>query len=135
MTRIDGREQQFQATAPHFVVEDLRTSVTYFHEVLGFDLPKLWGEPPSFAMPSRDGFIFMLQQAEPGSNSTRSLGRGQIWDAYVWVNDADALFAEFSKNGAIIEYEPCIREAYDMKEFAVRDPDGHIIAFGQHYEG
>lgn len=34
----------------------------------------------------------------------------------------------------MIEYEPCIQGEYDMKEFAVRDPDGHVIAFGQHHE-
>jgi len=130
----EAKQPQFRGTAPHFVVTDLETSVGYFHEALGFDMPRLWGDPPRFAMPSRDGFIFMLQQAELCSNATRSPDRGEMWDAYVWVNDCDGLFAEFQGNGAIIAYEPCIREAYDMKEFAVRDPDGHIIAFGQHHE-
>lgn len=130
----EAKEQQFQGTAPHLVVTDLPRAVCYFHEALGFNMPRVWGDPPAFAMPSRDGFIFMLQQVEPSSNATRSPGRGDMWDAYVWVNNADLLFAEFQQNGANIEYEPCIREAYDMKEFAVRDPDGHIIAFGQHHE-
>ena len=34
----------------------------------------------------------------------------------------------------MIEYESYIQDEYDMKEFAVRDPDGHVIAFGQHHE-
>jgi hypothetical protein len=37
--------------------------------------------------------------------------------------------------GAMIEYAPCIQENYGMKEFAVRDPDGYILAFGQNWEG
>ena len=76
----------------------------------------------------------MLQQAGKSSDASDNRKRGGVWDAYVWINDADALYAEFRENGALIEYEPCIRRDYDMKEFAVRDPDGHVIAFGQHYE-
>lgn len=56
------------------------------------------------------------------------------WDAYVWVEGLDELFAEMKANGATIEYEPCIQEDYDMKEFAVRDPDGYVLAFGQQHE-
>ena len=59
-------DRQFRATAPFFVVRNLKESVEYYHRVLGFNLPELWGEPPTFAMPSRDGFIFMLYQAEEG---------------------------------------------------------------------
>ena len=33
--------------------------------------------------------------------------------------------------GATIEYEPCIQQHYDMKEFAVRDLDGYVLAFSQ----
>ena len=126
-------ERQFKGTAPYFVVRNLK-SLEYYHRALGFDMPQLWGEPPTFAMPSRDGFTFMLKQAEAEDTVITSRDQGGFWDAYVWINDADALFAECKDNGAIIEYEPCIQDEYDMKEFAVRDPDGHVIAFGQHHK-
>ena len=129
-----SHDRQFRATAPYFRVRDLMKSVDYYHRVLGFDQPKLWGDPPEFAMPSRDGFIFMLKQAEKDADLTASHEHTGYWDAYVWINDADSLFGEFTKNGAIVDYEPCIQAEYDMKEFAVRDLDGHVIAFGQHYE-
>ena len=132
-----SKQTQILRTAPFFLVSDLIASVKYFHEVLGFDDPKLWGEPPDFAMPKRDGSIFMLKQA-PDPASIRTNGQqstGDEWDAYVWIRDVDALFGEYSSSGAKIEYGPVIRKHYDMKEFAVRDLDGHIIAFGQHHEG
>jgi uncharacterized glyoxalase superfamily protein PhnB len=50
------------------------------------------------------------------------------------INDADAPFAQCRDNGGVIEYEPCIQDEYDVKVFAVRDPDGHVIAFGQHHK-
>lgn len=85
-------------------------------------------------MPSHDGFIFMLKQADSDAEICTSRDQSGYWSAYIWVNDADALFESYKSKGAIIDYEPCIQEDYDMKEFAVRDPDGHVIAFGQHYK-
>ena len=127
-------DRQFRGTAPYFVVRNLKESLAYYHRALGFNMPKLWGDPPTFAMPSRDGFTFMLHQTREGSDVTTTPDQGGSWDAYVWINDADSLYSKFQEDGAIIEYKPCIQEEYDMKEFAVRDPDGHVIAFGQHYE-
>jgi hypothetical protein len=51
--------------------------------------------------------------------------------AYFWIRDADALFDEFEKNGVEVVYEPKIIELYTMKEFAVRDLNGYVLAFGQ----
>ena len=126
--------KQFIGSAPYFVVRDVLKSVEYYHKCLGFNEPTLWGEPPSFAMPARDGFIFMLKEADDGHAITTNRDQTGYWDAYVWINDADALFTEMKANGAIIEYEPTIRDEYGMKEFAVRDIDGYVIAFGQDTE-
>ncbi|MFC5051155.1 VOC family protein [Rubritalea spongiae] len=123
--------KNYKGTAPYLVVRELKKAVEYYHKVLGFSYPKLWGEPPTFAMPSRDGFIFMLKQAEEGVEIVPSRKQSGFWDAYVWVEDVDCLYLELKNNGAIIDYEPCIQKEYDMKEFAVRDLDDHVIAFGQ----
>ena len=42
-----------------------------------------------------------------------------------------ALHSEFAAKGAEIVYGPLIQESYQMKEFAVRDGDGHVLGFGQ----
>ena len=65
-------DRQFRATAPYFVVRNLKEPVTYYHRALGFNMPEPWGEPPSFAIPSRDDFIIMLKQAEQGIKITTS---------------------------------------------------------------
>jgi len=114
-------------SAPLFVVKDLLASVDYYTEKLGFERPKLWGDPPGFAMPHREGFIIMLQAVEDKAPNTNE----GLWDAYFWVRDAHALFKEFKENGAIIAYEPELKEGYGNVEFAVKDPDGYLIAFAQ----
>jgi catechol 2,3-dioxygenase-like lactoylglutathione lyase family enzyme len=126
-------QPQFIATAPYFVVQDLIRSVQYYHQVLGFDIPRLWGDPPEFAMPSRDGFIVMLKQADPGVSVTTNRDQSGFWDAYVWVSNVDALFAEYKDNGATVDYPPTIRDEYSMREFAILDPDGYVIAFAENH--
>lgn len=46
--------------APYFMVRDLARALNYYCDVLGFARPHLWGEPPTSAMPQRDGFVVML---------------------------------------------------------------------------
>ena len=121
-------------SAPYFVVSDLAASLDYYCDVLGFTRPQLWGEPPTFAMPDRDGFIFMLKQVKKSSNIQPNRTRGGYWDAYVWVRDAEALHAEFAARGAEFAYGLTIQHEYNNKEFAVYDPDGYFIAFGQGLE-
>ena len=130
----DDDGKQILGTAPYFMVKNLEASLKYYHEVLGFNLPKAWGDPPRFAMPSLDGFIFMLNEVVEGTDVIPIRQREGVWDAYIWITDADSTFSKFRDKGAEIVYEPCIQEEYDMKEFAIGDPDGHVIAFGQHYD-
>jgi predicted enzyme related to lactoylglutathione lyase len=53
-----------------------------------------------------------------------------VWNVYIRVDDADAIYAEVQKRGAGIDYT--IYDApHGFREFGVQDPDGHDIAFGQ----
>jgi uncharacterized glyoxalase superfamily protein PhnB len=54
----------------------------------------------------------------------------KMWNAYIRVDDADALYAEVQERGAGIDYT--IYDApHAFRGFGVQDPDGHDIAFGQ----
>jgi len=118
-------------SAPYFFIRDLSSSLDYYCDVLGFTRPRLWGEPPTFAMPVRDGFIFMLKQVNDHSTILPNESRGGLWDAYVWVRNVRGLHAEFEAKGAEFAYGLTHQHEYDNIEFAVRDPDGYVIAFGQ----
>jgi catechol 2,3-dioxygenase-like lactoylglutathione lyase family enzyme len=127
--------RQIQSGAPIFFVADLTKSADYYVRVLGFNVPMLWGEPPGFCIASRDGVSVMLDQiADPGQ--IRPNGNfDNRWDAYFWVRDADALHAEFAAKGAHIVYPPTDKTHYEMREFAVRDPDGYVLAFAHDISG
>lgn len=117
-------------SAPLFFVTDIQKSVDYYCNVLGFTNTGLWGEPAFFSMPRRDNMIVMLQETE----SKQVNNNEKSWDAYFWVDDADALFKEFTDKGVIVDYPPEHKEAYGCYEFAIKDPDGYTLAFGQEEE-
>lgn len=124
--------KQLLGIAPYFLVCNVVKAAEYYRDALCFSYPQFWGVPPVFCMPRRDGLTIMLSQTHDTSIiRPNSKARGdESWDAYVWVKDADALYAEFKPRGPIIAYEPMLKEEYGNREFGVRDLDGYLLAFG-----
>ena len=116
--------------APYFPVGNVSATGDYYCSVFGFKLDYSGGEPTEFAIYSRDDCQLMLRRiADPGQVSPME-SQGGTWDAFFWVTDALTLFEELRAKGANFVYEPVV-QPYGMKEFAVRDPDGHVLGFGQ----
>ncbi len=115
--------------APYFPVPDVDQSVTYYERVLGFEREYVGGQPPQFAIMSRDGLPVMLrlvsERISPNAN------QGGTWDVFFWVSDAKALHEELHARGADVVYGPIVQSEYQMLEFAVRDGDGYVLGFGQ----
>ncbi len=118
-------------SAPYFPVADVEESAAYYQRVLGFRSEYIAGTPPQFAICSRDGIAIMIRKVSAPELIRPSEQQGGTWDAFFWVVDAVALHAEFAQRGASVVYGPILQEAYQMQEFAVRDPDGHVLGFGQ----
>src|SRR5690348_13535272 len=120
---------QLRGSAPILLVADVVKAADYYASKLGFVTPRLWGDPPMFAIPGRDGFGVMLNQVAKGDTFRPNYSYDGRYDAYFYVRDADALHAEFLANGADIVCPP-EDQPYMMREVAVRDLDGHVLAFG-----
>lgn len=127
-------QAQMRAVAPVLLVADVQKTAAYFRDALGFNIPRFWGEPPTFTIASRDGLEVMLNQVGGSDTFRPNAAYDGRFDAYFWVNDADALYAEFAAKGADIICPPG-DEVYGMREFQVRDPDGHLLAFGHDMSG
>ena len=117
-------------SAPYFPVADVDRSAKHYEEVLGFRVEYLAGSPAIFAIVSRDGLPVMLRRVQDAGRIVPNERQGGTWDAFFWVEDADALHAELEGRGATVVYGPLVQEAYSMREFAVRDDDGHVLGFG-----
>jgi predicted enzyme related to lactoylglutathione lyase len=116
--------------SPVLLVADLERATSFYRDGLGFDC-EVYGDPLDFAVASRDAAVILLALA---ADSKRLVPNWQIVDkvvdAYIRVDDADAVYAEVQERGARIDYT--IYDApHGFREFGVQDPDGHDIAFGQ----
>lgn len=118
-------------SAPYFPVADVALSAAYYKDVLGFDVEYAAGDPPQFAICSRDDLAIMFRRVAAPELIRPNESQGGTWDAFFWVDDAIALHAELVERGAVVVYGPVFQESYDMQEFAVRDRDGHVLGFGQ----
>jgi predicted enzyme related to lactoylglutathione lyase len=122
--------------APYFLVDDVVTTANFYRDQLGFHYDRFWGEPPAFCMVQRGGIVIMLSQTEePGSICPNSkVGRdGGAWDAYIWIDSADDLYAEFKSKGVAIAREIC-DQVYGCRDFEINDYNGYRLCFGQDLE-
>jgi uncharacterized glyoxalase superfamily protein PhnB len=119
------------ASAPVLLVANVVKAAAYYRDQLGFTEVKLYHEPPDFAMVSRDQHIIMLAQA---AHPVRILPNWKIHpssnNVYIWVDDVDALYAEYQASGANIDFT-LYDTPWGTREFGVQDVDGYDIAFGQ----
>lgn len=135
MSNTPNPARQLFGSSPCFLVADIHKAVDYYRDVLGFTTEQIWGEPPSFAIPTRDNLSVMLKQVTESLVRPNAHVVNEVFDAYFWVRDAEALFEDFRGKGATVLFEPTIRQLYGMKEFAVADADGYLLAFGQDWPG
>jgi catechol 2,3-dioxygenase-like lactoylglutathione lyase family enzyme len=120
---------------PLFLVNDVVKAAEYYRDVLGFRFDRYWGEPPCFCIVWRDAVeIFLKQPEDPAQAAVRPNGTAGAWDAYINVGNADALFEELRAKGAKILRVPC-DAVYEMREFEVEDPDGHVLCFAHDLSG
>jgi len=116
--------------SPVLLVADLQRSLAFYGDGLGFQC-ETHGDPPDFAVVKRDDAILLLAHA---ADSERLVPHWHIvekmWNAYIRVENVDALYAEVQGRGTEIDYS--IYDApHGFREFGVTDPDGYDIAFGQ----
>ena len=110
---------------PVLQVADVARSEAFYRDRLGFRSHGSWGDPPAFAIVQRGRVTIALDCARHGA----AIPVNQYWAAYLYVEDADALCAEFRRQGVEILRGP-ENQPYGLRDFDVRDPDGHILAFG-----
>jgi predicted enzyme related to lactoylglutathione lyase len=121
------------SVAPYFIVDDVVSTANYYRDKLGFTYKRFWNDPPSFCMVRRADVIIMLSQLErQGVMRPNRLAdpEGGAWDAYIWVDDADALHAEYERKGVKI-VRGLFNQPYDCRDFEVEDVNGYRLCFGQ----
>src|SRR5579872_3309616 len=115
------------------IVQDVQKAADYWRDAVGFGYERMHGEPPNFCIVRRDGFSIMLAQIDDPARAPAPYWRvlPGLWNAYFWVDDAEALYSELQQRGATIDYTLGVKN-YDgvrVKEFGIQDLDNHDIGF------
>lgn len=114
--------------APQFLAKDVRAAAEYYRDKLGFEIGRYFLDPPVFVILQRDGMALQLSKSGKSGGTNRTW-KGEAHDAYIWVDDADEIYRDFVLRKADLDGAPVLKP-YGMREFEVRDLDGHVIRFG-----
>ena len=119
--------------SPFFIVKNLAESIDFYNQKLGFETDLLIPEDdPFFAIVSRDNVRILLkhiaEDIHPVPNYTRH--EWARWDAFIWVSEPDALFAEYQSRGLAF-HEPLADTDDGLRAFELKDHDGYMLCFGK----
>jgi len=111
---------------PQFFTTDIPGTVAYYKDKL--ECLGTWQDPPVYAIVARDQHAIHFRCAAPPTANPDKYA-DELLDAYLHVEDPDALYTEYAAKG--VEFT---RELANMpwrsREFVVKDCDGRLLAFG-----
>ncbi|WP_349305781.1 VOC family protein [Bacillus sp. FJAT-49711] len=112
-----------------FLVKDIKRSSDFYRN-LGFDYEEIGIGEIKHIHVTRDQLTFILHEASNPEDVRpfSSFNGGPQWDAFAYSDEVDVLFEEFKTKGAEIAYG--LNQDPYWNEFAIRDVDGYIVAFG-----
>jgi hypothetical protein len=83
---------------PQFFTLDIPGTVAYYEAKLGFKCWGTWQDPPVYAIVARDEQAIHFRCAEPPTANPHKYS-DELLDAYILIEDADALYAEYAARG------------------------------------
>ena len=107
---------------PELPFDDVAAAVAYYRDVLGF---RINYQQHDLGVMDRDNITLLLI-----ARTERHTGIGS---AYVYVEDADALYGELRAKGANVQGEP-VSYPWGLRDFGVVDLERNQIRFGQPFE-
>ncbi|HTZ49072.1 MAG TPA: VOC family protein [Verrucomicrobiae bacterium] len=114
--------------APVFFTTDIPANLAYYTGKLGFQCLGTWQDPPVYAIVARDHHSIHFRCADPPTPNPDKYP-DELLDAYLFVEDADALYAEFAARGVEFTRAPADMP-WRCREFVVKDCNGRLLAFG-----
>jgi uncharacterized glyoxalase superfamily protein PhnB len=119
---------------PNLMVEDIAQTLTFYKDVLGFDVVMTLPEsaPFDFAIVNRDGVELMFQSRPSLSENVPALtgvpiGASQTF--YIDVSGIDALYQQVrDKVEIVVDLHTTF---YGTQEFYFRDVNGYILSFSE----
>jgi uncharacterized glyoxalase superfamily protein PhnB len=128
----------FASVTPNLLVQDIARSTAFYRDVLGFAIKQTVPDAPPFVFVwlERDGVPVFLNDpkaVEKDVAGATSRPAGGTATMFFVITAVDDYHAQVSAKTTIIM--PLKTQFYGMREFAVEDPDGHILTFAERVAG
>lgn len=125
---------RFASVTPNLVVSDLARSTAFYCDVLGFSIKQTVPDtaPFVFVWLERDDVPVFLNDVVAAAEDLPEVAKrpfGGTAALFIVVTDVDGLHAVVAPCARVVM--PLKTQFYGMREFAVTDPDGHIITFAE----
>lgn len=116
------------STIPSLLSSDLAATLRFYTDVLGFELTGCYpdADDPGWIELSRGGAVIRFFDRPHEGEPQRPTLSGTL---YFHPESVDALARELDGRVSF-EWGPEVMD-YGMREFAVRDPDGYLLAFAE----
>ena len=129
---------KFTSITPNLIVRDIAKSTAFYRDVLGFAIKQTVpeAEPFVFVWLERDGvpvFLNDIKATEHDYPDAARLPQGGSMTMFFVITGVDAYHAAVSPNANVVM--PLKTQFYGMREFAITDPDGHLITFAERVSG
>lgn len=108
---------------PIFAVRDVKETIAFYRDILGFGNEWLWGDPVSFGGISF-GDVSVMFHHQP-----HIAAHVEGHQHFYWPDDVDATYAQHTARGAPI-VSPIENKPWRVREYTVRDPNGYHLRFG-----
>lgn len=122
MTAHDSPSVICDRIHPVLSVSDVTAAVDFYVTRLGFERGFIDGDPPAFAGVTLGGVQLFLRRGTPQPAGCA---------VFFVVEDADALYA-FQRDNGVEVAEPPGDRLYGLRDYSVRDLEGHHLSFGHH---
>jgi catechol 2,3-dioxygenase-like lactoylglutathione lyase family enzyme len=128
----------FTSITPNLLVRDVAKSTAFYRDVLGFEMAETVPdqEPFVFVWMKRNGVSVFLNDINAAAHdypAAASLPPGGTAALFFVISGVDAYHDAVAPKASVVM--PLKTQFYGMREFAITDPDGHIITFAERVSG
>jgi uncharacterized glyoxalase superfamily protein PhnB len=125
---------RFTSVTPNLLVRDVARSTAFYRDVLGFTVRDTVPAQAPFVFVSmkRDDVSVFLNDIKTAAHDfppASSMPQGGTVTMFFIVSGVDAYYEQVAPKADVIM--PIKTQFYGMREFAITDPDGHIITFAE----
>ena len=120
--------KNYRSAIPVIGAADVRETIRYFEETLGFERQFIWGEPPVYAGLEAGGAVLYVCLDRDLADAIRERSLGP--DVFLWVQDIDSVYQQHKANGANIIEELATR-SWGARQYVIREPNGYRLKIAE----